>query len=200
MTGEDFQNLLKRLIGADEAARCIRKICRVEHLDLPFFGGVTNAEAVALYVYATANGWHTLINSELWSGTPGRDVVLFAEVLNAAIAKIPAIRGKAATVYRGYSASDLTAFGNHYPLGQIVRFPAFTSASFSASGAFGGNVLFIIRALSARSIWPYSPNFHEEEALLPTNCSFRIADKEVRVAGSVAKQLVIVLEEVLGDS
>jgi hypothetical protein len=117
MTGADFQNLLKRLIGADEAARCIHKICRVEELDWSFFGKVTNAEAVAFYVYATASGWHTLINSELWSGTPSSDVRLLARVLDAALAKIPAIRGKAATVYRGYAAADLAAFGNQYPLG-----------------------------------------------------------------------------------
>jgi hypothetical protein len=193
--GTNFLVVLERLIGARETARCLAKICRSEELDKLFHDQITNTEALAFYIYSTANGWHSYINEQLWSGSPSPDILAFAEILNTGLGKIAAIGGKQATVYRGYNTDDLAAFGAHYPLDQIIRFPAFTSASFAENGAFGGNVLFIIRALSARAIWWLSPNFHEEEALLPTNCSFRVVDKEIQYAGEQPSRLVIVLQE-----
>ncbi|WP_316179958.1 MULTISPECIES: ADP-ribosyltransferase domain-containing protein [unclassified Bradyrhizobium] len=195
MDGHEFFNLLCRLIGNDEAARCLRKICTAAQLDSLFHEKITNTEALAFYVYSTANGWHSYINEQLWSGNPAPDVLAFAAVLNRGLSKIIPIRGKPGTVYRGYSAPDLNAFSEQYPLDRPVHFPAFTSASFSETGAFGGNVLFIIRALSARSIWWLSPNFHEEEALLPTGCTFLVIDKEFLSAGEEQDKLVVVLQE-----
>ena len=195
MRGPEFLDVLRRLIGAAETARCLSKICEVGALDDKFHDRITNLEALAFYVYSTANGWHSYINAQLWSGNPNADVGAFAQVLNSALGKIVAITGKPGTVYRGYSTSDLDAFGAQYLQDGIVRFPAFTSASFAEAGAFGGNVLFIIRALSARAIWWLSPNFHEEEALLPTDCSFRVVDKEFQSVGNEHVKLVIVLQE-----
>jgi hypothetical protein len=193
--GHEFLELLGRLIGAQETARCLAKICSSEALDAKFHGEITNAEALAFYIYSTANGWHSYINEELWSGNPHPDVVGFASMLDTGLGKIPPITGKQGIVYRGYNSRDMDAFDTGYVQGEIVRFPAFTSASFAQAGAFGGNVLFIIRALSARSIWWLSPNFHEEEALLPTGCSFRVVDKEFQFAGDERVGLVIVLQE-----
>lgn len=195
MRGSELLDVLRRLIGIDETARCLSKICNVEALDNKFHDQITNLEALAFYVYSTANGWHSYINEQLWSGSPNPDVVAFAEVLDSALAKIVAITGKPSTVYRGYSTHDLDAFSTQYVQDEIVRFPAFTSASFSEAGAFGGNVLFIIRALSARAIWWLSPNFHEEEALLPTNCSFRVVDTQFQSVGDEHVKFVIVLQE-----
>ncbi|WP_322516957.1 ADP-ribosyltransferase domain-containing protein [Rhodopseudomonas palustris] len=194
MRGARFFDVLTRLIGLDEASRCLRKICKIDQLDAQFHEQISNFEALAFYVYSTANGWHSYINRELWSGHPNPDVTAFAEVLNTALGKIAAITGKPSTVFRGYHSEDLSAFSASYAEGQIVRFPAFTSASFSETSAFGGNVLFIIRALSARAIWWLSPNFHEEEALLPTDCSFQVIDKELRSLSAEAR-LVIILQE-----
>jgi NAD:arginine ADP-ribosyltransferase len=193
--GSEFIDVLGRLIGADETARCAGKICQIDALDENLHDQITNVEALAFYVYSAANGWHSYINEQLWSGSPDRDVAAFAEVLNFALGKIVAITGKQGTVYRGYDTRDLDDFGAQYVQDTIVRFPAFTSASFSEAGAFGGNVLFIIRALSARAIWWLSPNFHEEEALLPTDCSFRVVDKEFQSVGDRHVKLVIVLQE-----
>lgn len=195
MRGPEFLDLVGRLIGVQEAARCLGKICSREALDAKFHDKITNAEALAFYVYSTANGWHSYINQQLWAGEPHADVLEFAEVLNSGLGKIAPITGKQGTVYRGYSTRDLDAFDAHYVRDGNVNFPAFTSASFAQTGAFGGNVLFIIRALSARAIWWLSPNFHEEEALLPTNCSFRVVDKEFQFAGDERVRLVIVLQE-----
>ena len=195
MRGSEFLDVLRRLIGVDETARCLSKICNVGALDDRFHDQITNLEALAFYVYSTANGWHSYINAQLWSGSPDVDAAAFAQVLNSALGKIVAIAGKQGTVYRGYSTDNLDAFSAQYVQDVIVSFPAFTSASFSEAGAFGGNVLFIIRALSARAIWWLSPNFHEEEALLPTDCSFRVVDKEFQSVGDEHAKLVIVLQE-----
>ena len=187
MGGADFLDLLVRLIGAEEAARCARKFGPP---DEEFYEGINNAEAIAFYVYSTANGWHSYINAQLWSRKPHPDVVAFAAVLDSGIHKLPRYTTGGGTVYRGYHASDLGKFSKHYVLDEIVAFPAFTSASFKEAGAFGGNVLFIIRALSARAIWFLSPNFQEEEALLPTNCSFVVVDK-----GMQQGRLVVIVQE-----
>ncbi len=124
----------------------------------------------------------------------------FAEQVHDAFAKGLPLKsalekGKQATVYRGYSAPNLDAFSSLYIQDEIIRFPAFTSASFSQAGAFGGNVLFIMRALSARAIWWLSPNFHEEEALIPTDRHFQVVDKEFQSVGNEHSKLVIVLQE-----
>jgi NAD:arginine ADP-ribosyltransferase len=193
--GSEFLDLLRRLIGIDETVRCLNKICHAESLEEQFHEQITNSEALAFYVYSTANGWHSYINAQLWSGDSDPDVKAFAEVLNAALGKIVAITGKSATVFRGYDADDLVEFGLKHVEGSVVEFPAFTSASFSEAGAFGGNVLFIIRALSARAIWWLSPNFHEEEALLPTGCLFQVVDKESLSADGQLAKLVIILQE-----
>ncbi len=195
MHGLDFLDVLRRLIGVAETARCLAKICPLQALDNAFHEGITGTEALAFYVYSTANGWHSHINGQLWTGSPHQDVIAFAEVLNSGLGKLAAITGKQGTVYRGYNTEDLDAFGAQYVRNEVVRFPAFTSASFAEAGAFGGNVLFIIRALSARSIWFLSPNFQEEEALLPTDCSFRVVGKEFQSVGAEHVKLVIVLQE-----
>lgn len=196
MRGSEFIDVLRSLIGIDETARCLNKICNLEALDEQFHDQIKNFEALAFYVYSTAKGWHSHINEQLWSGSPNGDVVAFAQVLNSGLSKIVAIAGKQGTVYRGYSTTELDAFAARYVQDEIVKFPAFTSASFSEAGAFGGNVLFIIRALSARAIWWLSPNFHEEEALLPTDCSFRVVDKYFQSVGDAHVRLVIVLQEI----
>jgi hypothetical protein len=99
--GFEFLDVLRRLIGVDETTRCLSKICNLETLDDKFHDQITNFEALAFYVYATANTWHSHV----------------------------------------------------------------------------------------------SPNFHEEEALLPTDCSFRVVDKEFQSVGDAHVKLVIVLQE-----
>jgi hypothetical protein len=195
--GTEFYEMLGRLIGKAEAARCLSRICHLSALDDKFHDQITNTEALAFYVYSTANGWHTYINADLWSGNPHSDVVAFSNVLNTGLGKLAPIRGANGTVFRGYSANDLDDFAAQYMDGQVVTFPAFTSASFKEAGAFGGNVLFIIRALSARAIWFLSPNFHEEEALLPTDCQFQVVDSEFQIVGGRRVKLVVILQEII---
>ena len=196
MRGTIFYEVLKRLIGDAEAARCLGRICNLNALDEKFHDQITNTEALAFYVYSTANGRHSYMNAELRSGNPLPHVVAFAKVLNSGLGKLAPIKGTNGTVFRGYSANDLEALAAQYSEGQLVTFPAFTSVSFKETGAVGGNALFIIRALSARAIWFLSPNFHEEEALLPTGCRFQIVDTEFQVVGGRRVKLVVILQEI----
>jgi hypothetical protein len=57
--GSEFLTVLTRLIGADETRRCLGKICNLEALYHTFHDQITNIEALAAYVYSTANGWHS---------------------------------------------------------------------------------------------------------------------------------------------
>lgn len=114
MRGSEFLDVLRKLIGVDETERCLSKICKVDALDDQFHDQITNLEALAFYVYSTANGWHSYINVQLWSDSPHPDVVAFAQVLNTALGKIVSISGKPGTVYRGYNTHDLDAFSALY--------------------------------------------------------------------------------------
>jgi hypothetical protein len=122
VSGIEFFELLGRLIGETEATRCLGRICHLNSLDEKYYGEITNAEALAFYVYSTANGWHTYINAELWSGAPNPDVTAFAGVLNSGLGKLAPIKGTNGTVFRGYNARDLDAFAAQYIEGQVVTF------------------------------------------------------------------------------
>lgn len=150
-------------------------------------------EALALYVYSNAASWHAEINRQLWSGAPSGEVRVFAAVLNACLHKLPALTGLASLVYRGVRAPDLDAFADGYVPGREVVFRGFTSATYKEEAAFGGNVLFITRSQSARSVWFLSAHFYEEEVLLPTDRRFEVTGVESR-----GGRLLIRLQEVQG--
>ncbi|NNM73151.1 ADP-ribosyltransferase domain-containing protein [Enterovirga aerilata] len=179
---------MQRLIGRADTEHCIKKIGG--KLDELFHLDLLGYEALAFYIYSNASNWHADINRALWAGASDPDVLTFAQVLDEALLKLPALKGEAGTVYRGLNVSDIEAFSQAYVEGSEIVFPAFTSAAYKESAAFGGNVLFIIRANSARSVWYLAAHFHEEEALLPTGCRFRVVSTAQR-----GQRMVIVLQE-----
>jgi hypothetical protein len=188
VTENEFLESLGRIIGSEEVERCSKRFGPLTEI---FYQSITNAEALVFYIYATANGWHAFINRELWSRFPNQDVVVFAYHLDKGLSKLPRYTANGGVIYRGLNVGDLKNFSKQYEVGNTVIFPAFTSASFHERGAFGGNVLFIIRSLNARVIWFLSPNFHEEEVLLPSNCRFIVEGKGMR-----GDRLAIVLQEI----
>jgi hypothetical protein len=174
VNGHTFYRCLERIVGEESAARYAR---RFGPLDNSHSGGtVLNYEALAVYAYSTELTWHERINSELWSGNPTADVVLFTDVLNGTLAKLPPYLLNSRVVYRGFKADNLDTFLRRYRLGHQVTFPAFTSASFKQELAFGGNVLFTIRTLTGKAIWYLTANFDELEVLIPSGRSFRVVD------------------------
>jgi hypothetical protein len=187
MNGKDFFRCIEKIVGRDNASLYASKFGSLDDFQ---YGDLRNYEALAFYIYTTSLAWHAVINSELWEGGTRDEILVFRDVLNAALEKLPLYTAQNSTVYRGYTAFDLDSFLSHYRPGSTVVFRGFTSASFKASEAYGGNVLFIIRALTARTAWFVSANFHECEVLLPTDRQFLVSEVERR-----GEQVVIKLTE-----
>ena len=182
-----FFEALTEIVGQDNAARYAKKF---GDFDAIFHDDITNAEALAFYAYTTGMEWYQIINAQLWSETPATSVIAFAETLNSGLAKLRPYTANKGVVYRGYSTEITAEFRSKYTPQAVVTFPGFTSASFHAQSAFGGNVLFTIRSLNARVIWFMAADYHEHEVLFPTNCHFRVLDKEAK-----ADRIAILLEE-----
>ncbi len=183
----EFWRCLCNIVGEQNAIFYSKRFLS---LDAIFHNNILNYEALAFFAYSTGLNGHERINAELWSGVPSPEVRTFSVVLNEALAKLPRFTMNGGTVFRGYRTEDLSALVSRYPVGEIAAFPGFTSASFKQEGAFGANVLFIIRALTARAIWYVSANFGEFEVLIPAGRTFRVLHVEVRNA-----RAVITLEE-----
>lgn len=187
MNGAAFYKCACAIVGRDNAEIYARKF---GDLDGIFFDNLKNYEGLAFYIYSTSMGWHAHINGSLWSGAPDGDVVAFRDVLNSALSKLQSLKGAASTVYRGYFAEDLERFVAGYRVDELIIFPGFTSASFHEAGAFGGNVLFIIRALNAYPIWHLAADYYEHEVLIPAGARFNVVEIQLR-----SGRAVIVLQE-----
>jgi hypothetical protein len=171
MDGEKFFGHLIKIVGEDNATLYSK---RFGPLNEKQHGEIVNFEALAFYVYTTSLNWHDLINEQLWSGAPSPEVCVFRDVLSHALQKLTIHKSNSGVVYRGYNVPHLQSFLRRYEPGSTVHFPGFTSAAFKEEHAFGGNVLFIIRALTARAVWFLSANFHECEVLIPAGRNFAV--------------------------
>lgn len=171
MNGKAFLECVAKIVGAETADRYAS---RFGDLDEPHTETILGYEALAFYVYSTGVAWHDHINGSLWSGNPSREVLQFANVLNRALGKLPPYVLNEGLVFRGYRTVDAEAFAARYKVGEVVRFPGFTSAAFREDDAFYGNVLFTIKALTARRIWFLAADYEENEVLIPAGQSFQI--------------------------
>ncbi len=177
MDGVEFLAALAEIVGADNAAKYAAKF---GDLDDIFMNEITNKEALAFFAYTTGLEWYQVINSQLWSGTASVAVKKFSEVLNSGLSHLPRYAANEGIVYRGFQTPDIAAFRAKYHPGAVVTFPGFTSATFHAPSAFGGNVFFTIRSLNARVIWYVAADYLEHEVLFPTNCRFRVSESFIR--------------------
>jgi len=177
-----FHAALVEIVGAENAYSYSRRF-------VPLSGAFTdvlyNFEGLAFFVYTTALNWHEYLNAELWKDVPNPHCVVFRDVLNAALGKIPLYRARGGIVFRGYRTENLNEFLKGYVPATDIVFPGFTSAAFTEEHAFGGNVLFIIKALTARAVWYVSANFYEYEVLIPAGRTFHVRDVQ-RSAGRAA--------------
>lgn len=189
MSGEKFYQCLVSIVGESNAALYASKFSKLDDVS---YDKILNYEALAFYVYTTKMGWHSIINQELWSGNPNKNVNYFANTLNTALEKLVIYKSNGGLVYRGYNTEDIDSFSKKYPLGQSVKFLGFTSASFRASGAFGGNVLFIIKTLTGRAVWFLAADFKETEILMPSGRNFLVESKKMSKS-----KIVITLQEQL---
>jgi hypothetical protein len=189
MDGAEFLDILSRIVGAEDAQRHARRFGPLDH-EMHGYSELLNYEGLAFYAYSTGMNWYDLINSDLWSRRPSKDVLAFRDVLNAALEKLPRYTINGGTVFRGYQVDDLDSFLQRYEPGKVVDFPGFTSAAYKQENAFGGNVLFMIRVLTARAIWYVAAQFGEFEVLIPAGKFFRVLSTERH--GDIA---VVTLEE-----
>lgn len=175
MDGATFFASLCNIVGAETARRYAM---RFGHLDHVFYDKLLNYEGLAFFAYSTELNHYEIINRALWSGSPSSDILVFAEVLNEALAKLTPYVANDRVAYRGYSAPNVAAFVRSYPPGGSIVFHGFTSASFKADLAFGGNVLFIIRTLTGKAIWHLAANYDEFEVLIPSGRAFTVSAVE----------------------
>lgn len=187
MNGKAFKACIAEIVGADNADLYAGNF---GDLDDKLIDNIYNYEGLAFYVYTTSMNWHYVINRELWSDSQRECIQYFRDVLNGALAKLPVYRSNNGTVYRGYSTSNVNNFLYDYSQGAEILFPAFTSAAYKETEAFGGNALFIIRSLTARAVWHLSANFGEYEVLIPAGREFKVLHSAVH-----NDRAVIVLEE-----
>ncbi|TIS65600.1 MAG: hypothetical protein E5W92_19850 [Mesorhizobium sp.] len=173
MNGKVFLECVAKIVGIETAERYAK---RIGDLDKPHTNTILGYEALAFYVYSTGVSWHDHINGSLWSGNASPEVLQFVDVLNRALGKLPPYVLNEGLVYRGYRTDDAEALAARYTVGQVVRFPGFTSAAFREEDAFYGNVLFTIRALTARRIWFLAADYYENEVLIPAGRSFQVVD------------------------
>lgn len=178
------------MAGLCEGQNAAAYISKFTPLDATFVPPLKNYEALAFHVFATGDEWSEQINHELWTGSPSSEVVVTTAVLDGALEKLPRYRVNRGLIYRGYQTSDVASFVAHYKVDSTVLFPGFTSASLKEDGAYGGNVLFIIRSASARAVWFLGTDFCDGEVLLPSDRRFRVVAVETQGA-----RAVIVLEE-----
>ena len=157
----------------------------------PLTGTLYNFEGLAFYVYTTGLNWHEYLNAELWKESPNPNCLVFRDVLNAALEKIPLYRARDGLVFRGFQTRNIDEFLEGYKAGRTIVFPGFTSASFAQDHAFGGNVLFIIKALTARAAWYVAAAFHEYEVLIPAGRLFHVRDVQ-----RTAARAVILMDEI----
>jgi len=168
-----FHSALVQIVGAENAYSYSR---RFMPLSGAFTGALYNFEALAFYVYTTGLAWHEYLNAELWKDVPNPNCIVFRDVLNAALDKVPLYKARGGVVYRGYRTENIEAFLKGYTPETNIVFPGFTSAAFTPEHAFGGNVLFIIKALTARAVRYVSANFYEYEVLIPAGRTFHVRD------------------------
>jgi hypothetical protein len=188
--GEDcpdaFCAVVQRLAGVEAAARLFKLFTPLDRI-----GGGTSVygyEHMAVYLYSTGMNYYATINGALWDGTASADILLFRDVLNEGLARLAVFRGD---LYRGLNTPDPALFAQGYVPGQIVHFPAFTSGVQHEAEAYFGNVLFIIRAKTARQVWFLSADYLERELLIKAGTDFRVLTCE-----TTGPKAIILLEEV----
>jgi hypothetical protein len=173
-TSNAFYEALVRIMGAEAAASCARRYSPLHEI---FHNDVFGYEALAIYAYTTPMEWYEVINSELRSGSPSREVVLFAHVLNSVLSKLPKYQG---LVYRGIRVADVASLLQGHPEGGRVTAKAFTSAARRPELAFVGNVLFTIHSRSAANIWMWTADYAEDEVVFSVGTEFEVLSVERR--------------------
>ena len=107
---------------------------------------------------------------------PDADFEVLAEMLIAALAKLPAYKG---VVRRGFSPVSAAHFESFLRLqeGDAFALGGFTSTAYDPSGAFGGTINLVIATKTGRKIDHLSAHGHEKEVLLRPGLKFKVVKR-----------------------
>ena len=146
--------------------------------------GMSDAELVRLHLYTLRKGvpdqWtYQALNQRLRSRDPATRARANVSrvVLNNALAKLPDHQG---TVYRGLSFPDrqaLDRFVADHPVGEVVRYSAFTSADIIQP--YPGQAKLIIQSRHGKRVADYSGDPTDDEVLFRTDSGFRVLRAEL---------------------
>lgn len=189
LNGNRFLSIASQVVGPKAAEDCAHRIGDLDSADFP--NDLLGFEALAFYIYTHPSGWQATIDRQLSAAQPDRPVSVFAAVLNGALRKLPPYRWRDGLVFRGHRSDDPETFLARYPVGSVRLAPSFLSAALRAETAFGGDVLFMIRALSARAIWFLAASYKEDEVLFPARTRLRVEQQYVRDG-----RAVVLLQEI----
>lgn len=155
----------------------------------PKYSFLSEAEELAMYHY-TGSGYRDL-NAALRDGNPNEQQKVFQAILNSAIAKTSKYKLKPnETLKRGVTLTSEQIAA--YKEGAVVRWDAFTSTSYGDDAAFGGNVVFHIKAKSGVDMTKISKfGKGEREVLLGSPLNVRVLSVK-----SLGGTTIIEVEEV----
>lgn len=148
-------------------------------------------EALALYAYSSAEPYHLALNARLREGCISETDEYVIALLNRSLAKVPGFRGAA---YRGIllSSNEIEEKLGHYEPGEMICWPAFSSASLMLEAAFAGNVIFKIESTRLNLIAFFSRYPRELEVLFKKKSAFVVRLRQKNENGVLA----FVLKEV----
>lgn len=162
-----YRKAFERLVGAAELGELEKRL----HFGVDE-GPLTDWQRLAIWLYTTDGGFHSVINTALRVGDPPPHLILVADCLREAVLRLPAFEG---FVYRGVKVAGLEErLDTDYRLGNIVTWNAFTSATTRPALVYPGNLRFMIRSRQGRLLGFYSSNVDEAEALFVPSTRFAV--------------------------
>lgn len=170
------QRLLRSCLG-DPAYELLAGRCRRAHERNP--GPLLLHEAVAVRAYTDKKiEYYRRLNLDLRRNRTSLEQKEFARLLDQALDKLPAYDGLA---FRGVSLHSaqlaVITHNNHYSVGSVFTWRAFSSASMLLSKAYGANVYFALRSTTGRVLGNYSAARSEREILFKRNSRFRVLSR-----------------------
>lgn len=137
-------------------------------------------ERLAVWLYATTRGfWYKRVNDPLRNGHSLSETAgCVAEHLAAGLQKLPTYKGRA---YRGIrvTATEFASIAGEYPVGGLVNWAAFSSASAVPEYATTGNVLFTITSHTGRVLGDHADLLEEREVVFLPGTTVRVQGLEL---------------------
>lgn len=163
------RSALEQYLGSDDYSvhrSIMLKVYKDKGIDYASYG-LTEGQAVTLFAYT--DNLHVSLNKELRANTADKKLLAVRDELNAALDKMPKYDG---IVYREVDLNEKLV--NDIVKKATYKDKTFTSTSELEERSFAGNVKFVIKSKTGRSIHQLSSYNHELEVLFKTDVEFKI--------------------------